>query len=104
MQRLCFVVDLVSGAEEEYERRHAEIWPAMRVAVSTAGYANYTLFRRGSTVIGYAECAPDVATAVATLAATDVARRWSESFDGVIDRLVDSQGNLQRADELWHLA
>ncbi|MFI0424081.1 L-rhamnose mutarotase [Spongiactinospora sp. 9N601] len=55
MERLCFLIELVPGSEAEYDRRHDEIWPEMRRAVSAAGYTNYTLFRRGSTVVGYAD-------------------------------------------------
>ena len=104
MERLCFVINLVPGMEREYERRHAEIWPEMRAAVNDAGYTNYTLFRRASTVVGYAECVPDVATASAKLAATEVAARWNDSFVSVIERLVDSEGNLQQAEQVWHLS
>ena len=53
MERLCFLMHLIPGQENEYERRHAEIWPEMRDAVSAAGFTNYGLYRRGSTVIGY---------------------------------------------------
>lgn len=103
MERLCFSMNLVPGSEAEYERRHAEIWPEMREAVSEAGYTNYTLFRRGAMVIGYAECVPDVATVAANIGVTDVAARWNKSFEGVIESMTDADGNLLRADEVWHL-
>jgi L-rhamnose mutarotase len=103
MERLCFFIELHEGAEEEYERRHHEIWPEMRHAVSAAGYTNYTLFRRGLTVIGYAECVPDVATVMGNMAKAEVTRRWNQSLEGVIRKLTDSEGNLVRASEVWHL-
>jgi L-rhamnose mutarotase len=104
MERLCFLMHLKPGQEAEYERRHDEIWPAMRDAVSAAGYTNYSLFRRGSTVIGYAECVPDVATVVATISATEVNARWGESFADIIESMTDENGELIRYDEVWHLA
>jgi L-rhamnose mutarotase len=103
MERLCFFLELEEGAEQEYERRHDEIWPEMREAVSRAGYTNYTLFRRGSTVVGYAECVPDVATVMEKMRSAPVTARWNESFRGVIKRLTDEEGNLIRAAEVWHL-
>ena len=54
-------------------------------------------------MIAYAECHPDAATAFGKVGATDVNRRWAEWFEGVIDRLVDEEGQLFRADEVWHL-
>jgi L-rhamnose mutarotase len=68
-----------------------------------AGIRNYSLFRRDLQVIAYAECHPDAATAFGKVGATDVNRRWAEWFEGVIDRLVDEEGQLFRADEVWHL-
>ena len=49
------------------------------------------------------ECHPDVATAFEKIGATDVNRRWSEWFEDVIVELVDADGNLFLADEVWHL-
>ena len=51
MERLCFSMTLKPGQEAEYERRHDEIWPEMSEAVARAGFTNYSLFRRGTTVI-----------------------------------------------------
>ncbi len=103
MERLCFFIKLRPGAEAEYDRRHAEIWPEMAEAVATAGYTNYTLFRRDRTVVGYAECVPDVATVLAAIGATEVGERWSKSFVDIIERMTDADGDLLRADEVWHL-
>jgi L-rhamnose mutarotase len=103
MQRYCFTFNLRPGAEAEYKRRHDEIWPELVEAIRDAGIHNYTLFRRGLQVIAYCECEPDAATAFARVGATDVNRRWAESFEDVIERLVDDQGRLMDAVEVWHL-
>jgi L-rhamnose mutarotase len=103
MERLCFLIELQHGAEQEYQRRHDELWPEMHDALKAAGYTNYSLFRRGSTVIGYAECEPDVTTVLETMAASPVTPRWNESFQGIIKRLTDDSGDMMRAAEVWHL-
>lgn len=103
MERLCFFIELHAGTEAEYERRHDEIWPEMREAVSAAGYTNYTLFRRGTTVIGYAECVPDIASVMQKMGTFPVTARWNESMEGIIKTLIDSDGQLVRALEVWHL-
>lgn len=103
MERLCFQMELVPGAEAEYVRRHEEIWPDMVAALTASGFHNYSLFRRGASVIGYAECEPDVATANTAMAATEVNSRWAASFDGVIASMTDAEGNLVDFAQLWHL-
>lgn len=104
MERLCFFIDLENGAEAEYERRHHELWPDMRDALLEAGYTNYSLFRRGTTVVGYAECVPDIESVSAAMAAAEVTPRWNASFAGVIKSITDEHGRLLRADEVWHLS
>jgi L-rhamnose mutarotase len=103
MERICFTFELRPGTEEEYRRRHDEIWPELVEAIQQAGIRNYSLFRRGTQVIAYAECHPDVATAFGKVGATEVNRRWAEWFEDVIVELVDEEGNLLRAHEVWHL-
>jgi L-rhamnose mutarotase len=103
MERHCFTFELVPGQEAEYQRRHDAIWPELVAEIEAAGVSNYTLFRRGATVIAYCECEPDAATAFGKLAESEVNRRWAEWFDDVIERLADADGKPFTADEVWHL-
>ena len=100
MERLCFTLSVVPGTENEFDRRHAEIWPEMTSAMREAGYRNYTLFRRGQTVLGYAECHPDVSTAASIMVGTEVSTRWGESMLGIVE---DSPG-LTYFEQVWHLS
>ncbi len=88
---------------DEYKKRHDEIWPELVEAIEESGLRNYTLFRRGTTVIAYVECHPDVETAFDKIGATDVNARWANWFTEVIVNLTDDDGNLFWADEVWHL-
>lgn len=103
MERLCFQFNIHEGAESEYDQRHDEIWPEMEVALRDSGWNNYSLFRRGTNVIGYCECEPDVATALERMGDTDVNERWQESMSHLIADITDEQGNLYRFPEVWHL-
>ena len=78
--------------------------PGMKVAdIQAAGFTNYSLFRRGTQVVGYVECEPDVATAFAALGSSDANARWAAWFEDVIVELVDEQGELFTLAEVWHL-
>jgi len=103
MQRICFLMEIIPGQESEYERRHGEVWPELISALQAAGVRNYSLFRRGTSVIAYAECHPDAATAFGHVGATEVNQRWSEWFGDVLTALTDSNGGLVEAREVWHL-
>ena len=103
MERICFTFEIYPGKEAEYKRRHDEIWPELVTAIRDAGIKNYNLFRSGTQIIAYAECHPDVATAFGKVGATEVNARWARWFEDVIVKLADDQGNLFRAEEVWHL-
>ncbi len=103
MERICFTFALKPGTEEEYKRRHDEIWPELVEEIQAAGIRNYSLFRRGLQITAYAECHPDAATSFGKVGASEANVRWAKWFDDVIERLTDEQGNLFRADEVWHL-
>lgn len=103
MQRTCFLMEIIPGQEAEYERRHREIWPELVDALRQAGVRNYSLFRRGTTVIAYAECHPDAATAFGKVGATEVNTRWAQWFRDVLAKHTDPDGNLIDAAEVWHL-
>ena len=97
MERLCFVMDLNPGQEAKYDRVHQEMFPEMHDALVDAGYTNYTIFRLRTTVVGYAECVPDVATVLDRMAQHPVSARWGEALAGV------ARQRLELADQVWRL-
>jgi L-rhamnose mutarotase len=101
--RFCFTFEIRPGTEAEYKRRHDEIWPELVEVIKDAGVSNYSLFRRGTQVIAYCECEPDVDTAFAQIGASEANARWSEYFQDVIVSLTDENGDLMVAKEVWHL-
>jgi L-rhamnose mutarotase len=103
MERLCYTFDLIPGMEDEYERRHADVWPDLLDALRSSGFSNYSLFRRGSEVIAYAECEPTVEEALARLDDHEVNARWSSYIRSVMTRAVDDEGRFFSVQEIWHL-
>ena len=103
MERLCYTFELVAGMEDEYERRHATVWPELLAALKESGFSNYSLFRRGTEVIAYAECEPTVEAALARLNKYEVNARWSTYIRSIMTRSVDEQGRFFSVREIWHL-
>ncbi len=103
MERHCFSFELVPGQEQEYDRRHRAVWPELLAALRDSGVHNYSLFRNGTTVIGYAECEPDAATAFGQVAGTEVNDRWTAWF---ADLIAGVQGGHWQThySEVFHLA
>ena len=77
MSHYAWVLEVRPGYEDEYKKRHDEIWPELAADISAAGLRNYNIFRHGLTLIGYFEC-DDLPAAIKALGESDANRRWGE--------------------------
>jgi L-rhamnose mutarotase len=103
MQRIGFEMRLRPGAEAEYRRRHAEVWPEMLAALKDAGARNYSIFLRAEDLFGYLEV-EDLDRFRATMAASPVNDRWQADMASLIDPLTDpATGFHRQLDEVFHL-
>ena len=88
MPRYAWVLEVRPGYEEEYMRRHREIWPDMVEALRSAGIGNYSIFRHGLTLFGYFET-DDIDKTRKYLANDETNRRWSEWMDPIMKVDID---------------
>ena len=51
----AWILEIRPGYEEEYKKRHDEIWPEMVQMLKEAGLRNYNIFRYGLKLFGYFE-------------------------------------------------
>jgi L-rhamnose mutarotase len=77
MAGYAWVLEVRPGYEEEYKRRHDEIWPEMVDTLRAAGIRNYNIFRHGLTLFGYFET-DDLDETRRRLAADPVNAKWGE--------------------------
>lgn len=88
MASYAWVLEVRPGYEDEYKKRHDEIWPEMLQALRDAGIRNYSIFRHGLTLIGYFET-DDLDATLATLRGSDVNRRWGEYMAPIMKIEID---------------
>ena len=55
MKRFAFKMYLKPGCEQEYERRHAAIWPELVKMIKDGGVSNYSIYWDKDTNILYPE-------------------------------------------------
>ena len=76
MERVCFLARVRPDRLEEYRAAHRRVWPEMTEALSSAGWANYTIFLADDgLLVGYLET-DDYEAALQRMAQTDVNGRW----------------------------
>lgn len=88
MPGYAWVLEVRPGHEEEYKKRHDEIWPEMLEALRAAGISNYNIFRHGLTLFGYFET-DDLARTQAILAEDPVNAKWGEWMGPIMKVEVD---------------
>jgi L-rhamnose mutarotase len=80
MQSVCFLLKVRPDRLEEYKERHRAVWPGMLAALQETGWHNYSLFLRDDgLLVGYFET-PDLARALAGMAAREVNERWQREM------------------------
>ena len=90
MAHYAWVLEVRPGYEEEYKKRHDEIWPDMVAALKKAGIANYSIFRHGLTLFGYFETG-DLKRTIAMLKDDPVNARWGEMMAPIMKIEVDER-------------
>jgi L-rhamnose mutarotase len=103
MERVGFTMRLLPGQEDEYRRRHADVWPEMLAALKAAGARDYSIFLHGIDLFAYLEV-EDFTLFREQMAATEVNDRWQAEMADLIDPLTDPEtGFHQRLEEIFHL-
>jgi L-rhamnose mutarotase len=104
MMRVCFTFNVRKDMLGEYRRRHAEVWPEMRDALTAAGWRDYSLFLRGDgLLIGYL-VTEDFEAAKAAMQGLEVNERWQEEMAVFFEGLdVHADEGMQAIEEVFHL-
>lgn len=90
MGNYAWVLEIRPGYEEEYKKRHDEIWPEMVAMLTESGIRNYNIFKHGLTLFGYFET-DDFDKTAAFLADHPVNKRWGEWMGPIMRVEVDSR-------------
>jgi L-rhamnose mutarotase len=83
---------LKPGAEEDYDRCHAAVWPEVLEAISRVGVTRWHIFRDGLDVFHCLEV-DDYDAAMAALATDPVNQRWQAHVAPMMDLAHDFSGD-----------
>lgn len=88
MPQYAWVLEIRSGCEDEYKRRHDEIWPDVVAETRNAGIHNYTIFRHDLTLIGYFET-DNLEQSIKMLTEGEANRRWDAFMEPIMKVEID---------------
>ena len=97
MERVGFTMRLLPGAEAEYRRRHAAVWPEMLDALRAAGARDYSIFLRGDGPVRLSRGRRLRTRSGPRWRRRDVNDRWQAEMAALIDPLTDPGDRLPPA-------
>ncbi|MEV5822770.1 L-rhamnose mutarotase [Micromonospora harpali] len=101
-EQVCHLYRLRPGAEAEYERRHAEVWPELSALLDEAGIYEYAIYRRDLLLICVLRTRSGFAHAGAVTAASPVQARWTASLAHLFAEIADAGGEPLWAHRVFH--
>ncbi len=84
MQRIAFVMRVKEGQQEEYIRRHQQVWQEVLSDLQRAGVYKMSIFMSGLRLFLYMEV-EDYAEAARVLAESDDSIRWEEYMAPIME-------------------
>ncbi len=103
MVRKAFKMKVYPGMEEEYERRHKELWPEMKEMIHEYGGKNYTIFLDKETDILYGYIELEDAAKWDESADTAINRKWWDFMADIMETNPDNSPVAIDLHEVFHL-
>lgn len=103
MIRKAFLMQVFPDQVEEYEKRHNPIWQELSDVFAARGVHNYSIFHDQEThlLFGYVEIEDE--TQWASIASTEVCRRWWESMKPLMKYHPDGTPWSRDLREVFHV-
>lgn len=84
MEKYAWRGKIVPGMQEEYKKRHDNIWPEMKEVLADAGIVNYSIWMQVEELFGYYECEKGVEYAAKVQAESNVVKKWDEYMKDIL--------------------
>ena len=89
-QKLAFRMKLIPGFEEEYEKRHREIWPELVTLLKDTGIIDYQIFLDRETSYLFAYQVIDGNANSQDLGSTEIVKRWWKYMADIMETNPDN--------------
>ncbi|WP_394331077.1 L-rhamnose mutarotase [Algoriphagus resistens] len=94
---------LIPGFEEEYERRHREIWPELVTLLKDTGIIDYQIFLDKETSCLFAIQEVNGNSSSQDLGSTQIVQRWWEYMADIMETNADNSPVSVELPNVFHL-
>ena len=103
MQRVAFKMYLKPGFCEEYEKRHAEIWPELKQLLSNTGVEDYSIFWDKETNILFAVQKNNGEQSSQEIGTNPIVQKWWDYMSDIMEVNDDNSPISIPLDELFYM-
>jgi L-rhamnose mutarotase len=100
VEHVCVSWRIRDGMIEEYQRRHATMWPELEERLRELGLVDCTIFRRGADCFGHFAVRGGWERHMAAYDADPLGQRWEREFGELIE--IPPEG-MERLTYVWSL-
>ncbi|MCX8014069.1 MAG: L-rhamnose mutarotase [Rectinema sp.] len=103
MKRIAFIMQLKPGAQEEYKRRHDQIWPELKAELRKSGISDYSIYLDHETLRLFAiqRLADDETSGL--LPQSPIVREWWEMMKDLMETNPDNSPKIWPLTEMFHM-
>ncbi len=103
MHRIAFKMQLFPGFEEEYKKRHDEIWPELQSLLKESGISDYSIFLDTTTNSLFGVMKAEDAAKLADLPSTPVMQKWWKYMADIMETNADNSPVEISMEEVFYL-
>ncbi len=103
MQRVAFKMYLKTGFNEEYKKRHSEIWPELKQLLSNTGVEDYSIFWDKETNILFAVQKINGEQSSQEIGTNPIVQKWWDYMADIMEVNDDNSPISIPLDELFHM-
>jgi len=103
MKRVAFKMKLKSGYEEEYKKRHDEVWPELKKKLSKAGIYDYSIFLDRKTLTLFAVQKLKDNNTVEELPSKEIMKKWWDYMKDIMETNPDNSPIITSLEEVFYM-
>lgn len=103
MQKVAFTMQLKPGFEEEYKKRHDEIWPELSELLTKAGVKDYSIFLEESSGCLFAVHWLAEPNNLSTLPEQDIMKKWWAYMGDIMETNPDNSPVVKPLQKVFHM-
>ncbi len=104
MHRIAFKMQIFPGYEEEYKKRHDELWPELEQLLKESGISDYSIFLDAATNSLFGVMKVEDPAKLENLYSSPVMQKWWKYMNDIMESNPDNSPVQTPLKEVFHLS